>query len=103
GYAALKELEHLMQLGPVDRPGGRSYRLAQVAQGIFLPEPYPGAFAALLQRFEILSDFWMAAAEILYDGPEDERLSYYLRLNFQALYPYLSPAGQTQFHSLLGI
>lgn len=76
---------------------------ALVAQGLFQPEPYPGAFAALLERFEILSDFWMAAAEILYEGPEADRLSHYLRLNFQALYPYLTPTGQAQFHSLLGV
>lgn len=76
---------------------------ALVKKGVLTPEPYPGAFAAFMTRFQILSDFWMASAELLYTGEPAAMAQHYLRINFQAIYPYLSPAGRAEFHSILGV
>ncbi|MFD1871137.1 TetR/AcrR family transcriptional regulator [Hymenobacter bucti] len=72
-----------------------------VASGDFQPEQYPGQHEHFVAQCFLLSDFWLAEAEILFDAPGETKLAYYLRLAGGVLFQYLTPQGQTVLRPLL--
>ena len=65
-----------------------------VATGDFQPEQYPGQHDHFVAQFYLLGDFWIAEAEILFEGPEEAKLSYYTRIACGLLFQYLTPKGR---------
>jgi AcrR family transcriptional regulator len=68
-----------------------------IQQGLIRPEAFPDEYQALQGRLQILSDFWIASAEIMYQGSREGRLEYYVWLNFGLIYPYLTEKGKNDF------
>ncbi|MEO0473160.1 MAG: TetR/AcrR family transcriptional regulator [Bacteroidota bacterium] len=58
-------------------------------------------FMNLLDRGQILSDFWIASAEILYEGPTDRRLQHYAQLMFSGIKPFLTKEGLKVYEEIL--
>lgn len=70
------------------------------SQGLIREEAFPGEFDAFHAQLEILSDFWIASAAILYEGPEAEKVAHYTWLNFGAVFPLLTARGQAEFMAM---
>jgi AcrR family transcriptional regulator len=73
-----------------------------VASSIMRPEILPGQFEYLKQQLSIIGDFWISSAEILYEGPAQEKLDHYLDLFMHMLPPYLTDRGLAEFKALKG-
>lgn len=72
-----------------------------VAQGLMQPELRPGQFGHYLTHFYILTDFWLAEAEILYQGPESEKVRHYVETFAFMLLPMLTEKGKADFEEVL--
>jgi hypothetical protein len=69
--------------------------LQQLLQrGELQPEQFASQHAYLVTQLTMLSDFWVAQAEVLCDGPWESRQIYYTRVTVSLLYQYLTPLGQ---------
>lgn len=60
-----------------------------MARGYLKKEPFPGVYDRVIEQLFIIGDFWMASAEILYEGKETDKLSYYTGLIDMVLLPYM--------------
>lgn len=65
--------------------------------GLMRPEIYPGFFQHLLINMTIIGDFWISHAEILYDGPEENKLDYFYQVTSSIFLPLLSEKGLALF------
>jgi AcrR family transcriptional regulator len=72
-----------------------------VVSGDFQPEQYPGQHEHFVAQCFLLSDFWLAEAEILFDEPVEVKLAYYTRLAGGVVFQYLTPQGQAVLRPLL--
>jgi len=68
---------------------------AYIAKGWMEPEPMPGAHQRLVMQCYVLGDFWMAEAEILFEGSESELLLHYTSLICGMFWPYLTVQGRS--------
>jgi AcrR family transcriptional regulator len=76
--------------------------LAQLIEEEWLTPPFfPHQYEYFRQQFQILGDFWLSSAEILYQGPAEERLPHYVRLAFSSLGPYLTEKGKGAFREVI--
>ncbi|MEL6674992.1 MAG: TetR/AcrR family transcriptional regulator [Bacteroidota bacterium] len=73
-----------------------------VAAGLIHPPRLPNEYEWLAGRLQILSDFWLSSAEILYDGPESQKIDHYVQLSLSAFLPYLTGQGLEEFQQLTG-
>lgn len=71
-----------------------------VEAGWLCPEPLPGQFDALKEQATLFGDFWIASAEILYEGVEQGKRAHYLRLFTALLVPYLTEKGLEAYQQL---
>lgn len=60
------------------------------ARGYLKPEVYPGHYEKVIEQLFIVGDFWMASAEILYEGKEKDKVAHYADVIDQVLFPYLT-------------
>lgn len=65
-----------------------------IDQGWMHPEPFVGIHQRLVMQCYILGDFWMAEAEILFEGSVQDCLLHYSQLLSSMFWPYLTPTGQ---------
>ncbi len=72
-----------------------------VANKLLKPEQFAGQFDAYLVQAFVFGDFWISNAEVLYQGPEDEKVAYYHRIYFDALVPYLTEQGWNTYQQLI--
>ncbi|CCH51682.1 putative transcriptional regulator [Fibrisoma limi BUZ 3] len=63
------------------------------ANGWYRAEPYAGYDEHFLEQLFIIGDFWLSSAEVLYEGPESEKINHYVAVFEAALVPMLTPAG----------
>jgi AcrR family transcriptional regulator len=69
--------------------------LAQLVEGGWMHPPiYPGQFEDWVEQATLIGDFWIASGEILYEGPEADKISHYARLFATTLVPMLTQRGQ---------
>ena len=72
-----------------------------VANKLLKPEQFAGQFEAYLVQAFVFGDFWISNAEILYKGPENEKVNHYHRIYFDALVPYLTEQGWHIYQQLI--
>jgi AcrR family transcriptional regulator len=60
-----------------------------IAMGYLKPEAYPGHYEKVIEQLFIVGDFWIASAEILYQGKEKEKIAHYADIIDHVLFPYL--------------
>lgn len=63
------------------------------------PELYPGHYEKVIEQLFIIGDFWIASAEILYEGKEKDKVNYYTDVVNQVLLPYLTPEALQKLQS----
>jgi AcrR family transcriptional regulator len=83
--------EHYRQLFKLRKDQFRSVFAWMISQGYMKPEIYPGHYEKVIEQMFIVGDFWMASAEILYEGQEKDKIAHYADIIDQVLFPYLTP------------
>jgi AcrR family transcriptional regulator len=78
----------------VSRKGQFSFIIHHLIQKGFLRnEIAAGQYERFIAQFYIIGDFWIAEAEILFEGTEEDKLQYYTNIACSALLPYFTEAG----------
>lgn len=52
------------------------------------------------ELMQIVGDFWISSAEILYQGKEKDKLAHYTRVFSAIIAPYLTPKGMKEFQKM---
>jgi AcrR family transcriptional regulator len=55
-----------------------------------------GQYEYFVAQFYIIGDFWLSEAEILFEGKEEDKLSYYINIAFNSLLPYFTEKGMQE-------
>ena len=74
---------------------------AGIQAGFLKPDIIEGQYENFFNQLFIISDFWLASAEILYEGKEEEKLQIYLNIAFTLIVPYLTEKGLSEYNELL--
>ncbi|MCU0326432.1 MAG: TetR/AcrR family transcriptional regulator [Spirosomaceae bacterium] len=69
-------------------------------EGLLRDELIKTHFQFYFDQMFIISDYWLASAEVLYEGAEESKLDYYTKLAFCTLVPYLSEKGLAEYRKL---
>lgn len=69
-------------------------------EGLLRDELIAQQFPFYFDQMFIISDYWLASAEILYEGNEETKLDYYAKLAFCMIVPYLSEKGLEEYKKL---
>lgn len=75
---------------------------ALVRAGYFKEEVIPGQYDKLVEVNQILGDFWVASAEILYSGNRENRVKHYLEIMTAHFIPCLTEKGIKQYLEFFG-
>ncbi|MDP5170476.1 MAG: hypothetical protein NWR72_09530, partial [Bacteroidia bacterium] len=63
------------------------------SEGFLRPEPIQGQYERLLDQLQILSDFWIASSELMYEGKVERICQHYAQLSLSLFIPYMSVIG----------
>lgn len=69
-------------------------------EGLLRDELITVHFQFYFDQMFIISDYWLASAEILYEGSEETKLEYYSKLAFCTIVPYLSEKGLLEYQKM---
>jgi AcrR family transcriptional regulator len=83
--------DHYRKLYKLRKDQFRQIFTWMISQDYLKPEIYPGHYDRVIEQLFIVGDFWMASAEILYEGKEKEKVAHYADIIDQVLFPYLTP------------
>lgn len=82
--------DHYRKLFAIRKTQFKNVFAWMIAEGYMQPEMYPGHYDKVIEQLFIVGDFWMASAEILYDGKEKDKVAHYADIIDQVLFPYLT-------------
>lgn len=74
---------------------------AGIQAGFLKPDIIEGQYENFFNQLFIIGDFWLASAEILYEGREEDKLPTYLNTAFTLIIPYLTEKGLNEYRELL--
>lgn len=74
---------------------------AGIQAGFLKPDIIEGQYENFFNQLFIIGDFWLASAEILYEGKEEDKLPTYLNTAFTLIIPYLTEKGLNEYRELL--
>lgn len=74
---------------------------AGIQAGFLKPDIIEGQYENFFNQLFIIGDFWLASAEILFEGKEEEKLPTYLNIAFTLIVPYLTERGLNEYKGLL--
>jgi AcrR family transcriptional regulator len=72
-----------------------------IDQDILQEEMVKEQYEKFIDQFYIVGDFWVSEAEILFEGTEEEKLTYYTQIAFSLIIPYLTRKGLETYRQLL--
>jgi AcrR family transcriptional regulator len=72
-----------------------------IAKGLIRQEEIQGQYEKLIDQFYIIGDFWVSEAEILFEGTDEQKLTYYTQIAFGLIIPYFTPEGILAYQQLL--
>ncbi len=103
-YSVFRENEkiktHYLGLQQVRKQQFLSVFGMMTAQGLLRGEEFPNEYERLYERMNILGDNWINAAGLLRVHNTDA-VTYYHRLLFEVIYPYLTAEGKAEFLRLI--
>jgi AcrR family transcriptional regulator len=70
------------------------------AAGLMRAEARRGADRTLFAQYDLVADFWISQAEVVFGGPTAAAQRHYERLAFELLTPQLTDEGLRQYHKL---
>ena len=59
-------------------------------EGYLKAERYPGHYEKVIEQLFIIGDFWIASAEILFEGKEADKIDHYSDIINQVMLPYFT-------------
>ena len=68
--------------------------------GYLKPQPIEGFYDQVIEVNFIIGDFWVSRSEIIFEGPENEKLNYYLSLMFVPLIASFTEKGMKQYKEI---
>ena len=68
-----------------------------IAGGYLKPPVTEEHYSSIIEINFILGDFWVSRAEIMFEGPENEKLNYYLSLMFAPVLSSMTEKGLEQY------
>ncbi|GAB3506109.1 TetR/AcrR family transcriptional regulator [Emticicia fontis] len=74
---------------------------AGIQAGFLKPDIIEGQYENFFNQLFIIGDFWLASAEILFEGKEEDKLPTYLNIAFTLIIPYLTEKGLNEYKGLL--
>jgi AcrR family transcriptional regulator len=74
---------------------------AGIQAGFLKPDIIEGQYENFFNQLFIIGDFWLASAEILFEGGEEDKLPTYLNIAFTLIVPYLTEKGLNEYKELL--
>lgn len=74
---------------------------AGIQAGFLKPDIIEGQYENFFNQLFIIGDFWLASAEILFEGKEEDKLPTYLNIAFTLIVPYLTAKGLSEYKGLL--
>ncbi|RYU95177.1 TetR/AcrR family transcriptional regulator [Emticicia agri] len=74
---------------------------AGIQAGFLKPDIIKGQYENFFNQLFIIGDFWLASAEILFEGKEEDKLPTYLNIAFTLIVPYLTEKGLNEYKGLL--
>lgn len=74
---------------------------AGIQAGFLKPDIIEGQYENFFNQLFIIGDFWLASAEILFEGKEEDKLPTYLNIAFTLIVPYLTEKGLNEYKGLL--
>lgn len=74
---------------------------AGIQAGFLKPDIIEGQYENFFNQLFIIGDFWLASAEILFEGKEEDKLPTYLNIAFTLIVPYLTEKGLSEYKTLL--
>ena len=81
---------HYRQLYKARKDQFRNIFAWMIGHGYMKPEVYPGHYEKVIEQLFIVGDFWLASAEILYEGKPKDKIAYYADIIDHVLFPYLT-------------
>jgi AcrR family transcriptional regulator len=72
-----------------------------IDQDILQEEMVKEQYEKFIDQFYIVGDFWVSEAEILFEGTDEEKLTYYTQIAFSLIIPYLTRKGLETYRQLL--
>lgn len=69
--------------------------------GIIRSPLFPDQYELLTEHLLTFGDFWIARAEIIYEGEENNRIQHYHRIFLNALIPILTERGLAEWNRLV--
>ncbi|MEM6347401.1 MAG: TetR/AcrR family transcriptional regulator [Bacteroidota bacterium] len=93
--------DHFKQLQVMRRQQFQGIVQHFVAEGIMRPAAYPEEYLHLHDRMEILSDFWLSSAEIVGVPEGQDPVRHFAKINLSMIFPYLTPAAQSEMQTWL--
>ena len=82
--------DHYRKLYKIRKEQFRGVFAWMLREGYLKPELYPGHYEKVTEQLFIIGDFWIASAEILFEGKEKDKISYYADIVDQVLLPYFT-------------
>ncbi len=93
--------QHYQALYQLRRQQYNRFIQALIEEDIFRKDITIAQYQNMAEHLNILSDFWISSAEILYQEEEQRKLAHYTQLIFSLLLPYLSRKGMYDYITLI--
>lgn len=90
-------MAHFTTLTELRKQQFRSLLDALTEAELVIPEPVPGSYDRLIQRWLIMGDYWIPYSEVHFKGTEQDRINTYLLIFAGALEPFLTAKGLEQY------
>jgi AcrR family transcriptional regulator len=74
-----------------------------IMAGFFREEQYAGQYRHFITSFYLIGDFWIAEAEILFEGTDEAKLEHYTQLALSLVFPHLTEKGQQELLSVASV
>lgn len=92
--------KHFQELQLIRRQQFAGIRALMVQKGWMKQELTEQFNKEIDELMQIVGDFWISSAEILYQGKEKEKLTHYSRVFSAIIAPYLTPKGMKELQKM---
>ncbi|MFY7998354.1 MAG: TetR/AcrR family transcriptional regulator [Candidatus Kapaibacteriota bacterium] len=92
--------KHYQELQTMRRQQFAGVRALMIQKGWMKKELMEQFDTEIDELMQIVGDFWISSAEILYQGKEKDKLAHYTRIFSVIIAPYLTPKGMKEFQNM---
>lgn len=105
GFARLNRKYEEIRTHAIIQNKRRSQLLKDIAaflieKGLLKEEKRPGHYDMIIHGLLVIFNSWIADAEFFYQGPEEQKVDYYLEMFYSMIRPSLTKDGQKAFNEV---